>query len=203
MSACLLLRAGGAIWTESDVILAGGAQFISNRASPEGEFGSGGAIHMLGNSTLSIGGPVTFRKNSASQGGAVTLAAGWWSNPTSTRITFSGSKSSSCWIGNYASVLSGGAALRIEAGGSVQFGTLAAQNFGSNVAGPISSAVEQDIAVLEKGAFQCRATASSSAGNYSIEGDLCAASCMPGKAGCKCPTGQAFEQNLCSCQRTV
>jgi hypothetical protein len=195
------LFAGGAIYMESDVTLAGGAQFTSNWASPEGEYGSGGAVYVGGNSTLTIGGPVIFKDNSASQGGAVTLGAYAWGQVSKQSIRFLNSKSTSCWIGNYASTLNGGAALRIEALGSASFGTLASHNFGSNLAGPPSLAKEQDIAVLAKASFKCSSTYA--AGIYSIEGNVCAASCVPGKSGCKCAAAQVFLPSRCSCQQKV
>uniref|UniRef100_A0A383VSW0 Right handed beta helix domain-containing protein n=1 Tax=Tetradesmus obliquus TaxID=3088 RepID=A0A383VSW0_TETOB len=189
---------GGAIYTESDVTFAAGAQFISNSATAQD--GSGGVVHVCGNSTLAFGGPVTFRNNSASRGGAVTITPGaWWPNATTTRMVFSGSSSSSsCWMGNTATTAAGGAALRIEAYGSALFGTTAPHNFGSNLAGSGNSAVEQDITVLDKGWFTCNSR--SFAGSFSIEGNVCAARCA-GKAVCKCPFGQVFVPVQCSCQR--
>jgi hypothetical protein len=81
------LLAGGAILAEGDVTLAGGAQFIDNSASPEGKYGTGGAVFVGDSGTLTIGGPVTFRYNSASEGGAET---------TVQSVRFLGSSSSSC-----------------------------------------------------------------------------------------------------------
>jgi predicted outer membrane repeat protein len=183
---------------EGDVTLVGGAQFINNSASPEGKYGTGGAVYVGNRGTLTIGGPVTFKNNSAPQGGAVT---------TTQSVRFLGSNSSSWWIGNYASMLGGGGALRVQGSGSVLFGTAASHKFGSNRAGSLSSAKEQDIAVLDKGSFQCSSSSSSSssysAGKYSVEGNVCSAKCIPGKSGCKCAAAESFVQSKCSCQRRV
>jgi hypothetical protein len=150
-----------------NVTFAGGARFISNSvagASPNsGEGGSGGAIFVegwLGNSTLTFGGPAIFRYNSASRGGAVTLADSSPQYPPDKvsvmRVKFTGSRrSSSCCVGNHAWAVSGGGAVRIEAKGRVEFGMLAPHNFGENIAGTPKSHTRDDIVVLVNGSYVC------------------------------------------------
>jgi predicted outer membrane repeat protein len=199
----LILLAGGAIWIDGDVTFAGGVRFLNNQASPEGQYGYGGAIYVDGNSTLSFGGPAVFRNNSASKGGAVALGDSY-SRVTVVsmpRMVFSNSRSSSCWTGNRASVaVNAGAALHIQSSGKAEFG-VAPHNFGSNKAGTVVGGKEQDVVVLAKGSYKCKTAAGKGAGSYKVEGSICAASCR--LSSCKCPVSQSFDTNKCSCQRNV
>ncbi|KAF6251720.1 hypothetical protein COO60DRAFT_1557999 [Scenedesmus sp. NREL 46B-D3] len=184
-------RAGGAVWMANAVTFAGGANFLSNSASQEESSGSGGAVHVNPGGALAFGGPATFRNNIASTGGAVTLRGS---------MSFANNKSRSCWVGNSASVTTGGAALRIEANGRALFGMLAPHNFGPNRGGPLTDRTELDIKVLAGGSYVC--DSGQGAGDYNVEGNLCAASCRM-RQSCKCPAGQVFAAKQCSCQREV
>jgi hypothetical protein len=190
-----------------DVTFAGGARFISNRVAgaslKSGEHGSGGAIHVagwLGNSTLTFGGPAMFRNNTAARGGAVTLAGLIPQYPpdkvTAVRIKFTDSRRSSCWVANHAHKLAGGAALLVELGGRVEFGTLSQHNFGSNTAGSPSNRTRDDIVVLVNGSYAC------GDGSYSVEGNVCSKQCSA-QHTCDCPLGQKFDALKCSCQSGV
>jgi hypothetical protein len=184
-----------------DVTLAGSARFISNRvagASPKsGEHGSGGAIFVdgaVGGSTLTFGGPTMFRNNTATRGGAVTLA--------DSRLKFTEStRSSSCWVGNHAHELSKGAALRIQALARVEFGTLAPHNFGTHIAGTLETPTRDDIVVLVNGSYVCGED-HGEVNSYSVEGNMCSAQCSA-QHTCKCPLGHKFDALKCSCQSAV
>jgi hypothetical protein len=154
------LLPGGAIWTANNVTFDGAVNFWSNWVGGAGlppqaalygsggaVYGSGGAVYAEGDSTLAFGGPATFRNNSAATGGAITLGARGSAKPRM-KFAASSAKSSSCWVGNYAAKSAGGAALRIEAGCRAEFGTLATHNFGSNIAGALSSSVQNDVVVM-------------------------------------------------------
>jgi hypothetical protein len=194
----------------NDVTFDGGANFIGNWVGNAGVprqdavNGSGGAVYVEGDSMLTLGGPAVFRYNSAATGGAVTLGSdklfGVVAIPRP-RMVFATSNSSSCWIGNYAVKSAGGAALRIEAQGRVEFGTLAQHNFGSNVVEPLVSRTQYDITVQEKGSYMCGDKVRG-AGRYKIEGDVCSTRCSVQQI-CKCPDSQHFADSVCGCQARV
>jgi hypothetical protein len=186
----------------NDVTFDGGAIFLSKWAGvppQKASHGSRGAVYAEGESTLAFGGPVMFRNNSAATGGAVTLAdlhrSGGAGRP---RMTFTTSKSSSFWVGNYAFKSSGGAALRIEPGCRAEFGTVATHNCGSNIAGALSSRVQNDVVVWWQGSYTCGGK-TRGVGSYKVEGNLCAPRCFT-QVSCKCPLGQVFRDLKCSCQ---